>query len=321
MTERLIGYGYTNSSGVATLDYDANGDPITGSGYTGTGAGEIDLLAKLHDDNSVVTPVVRLFDCPVFDGNNTPASLDLSGTNNAVLTDEVVTLSCAVKNSSNNPCINIPVAFKQGNTVLGTAYTDCSGVATITYTWADSDIFNVTAQVGQSLSEDLTMFVKDKDINYLTYDIGVSSNYNNIWSTSTTSSLIIVTRTDEYTEFREAVSGYNIANTAQGLTGSCIVEFDFYQVDGENNNSFIQLVNSNAGQSYTGGINISHFGGSVRNWYHIKLKIQNGVLTATNTTNGTSFTRNLISTPYAFNFWTSGTITTIRFKNFIIYSQ
>lgn len=155
----------------------------------------------------------------------------------------------------------------------------------------------------------------------MTYDIGVSSNYNNIWSTNTTSSAIIVTRTDEYTEFREAVSGYNIANTAQGLTGSCIVEFDFYQVDGENNNSFIQLVNSNAEQSYTGGINISHFGGSVRNWYHIKLKIQNGVLTATNTTNGTSFTRNLINTPYALNFWTSVTITTIRFKNFIIYSQ
>lgn len=162
--------------------------------------------------------------------------------------------------------------------------------------------------------------IKDKDINYLTYDIGVSSNYNNIWSTSTTSSAIIVTRTDEYTEFREAVSGSNIANTAQGLTGSCIVEFDFYQVDGENN-SFMQLVNSNAEQSYTGGINIGHFGGSVRNWYHIKLKIQNGVLTATNTTNGTSFTRNLINTPYDFKFWTSSLITAIRFKNFIVYTQ
>lgn len=42
---RYLGYGTTNSNGVATLDYDENGDAI--NGYTGTGIGEVDIVASL----------------------------------------------------------------------------------------------------------------------------------------------------------------------------------------------------------------------------------------------------------------------------------
>ena len=158
--------------------------------------------------------------------------------------------------------------------------------------------------------------VKDKSIEYIKWDIGKTTNHNNIWSTNTTTSSIIVTRTEEYTEFKEATTS-NLGNSVSGLTDSCIIEFDYYQVDGEMN-SFMQLLDTNNNQSYNGGINLSYFNGGVGNWYHIKLQIQNGVLTATNTTNGTSFTRNLINTPTKFNFWTSSLITAIRFKNFVI---
>jgi len=167
---RYLGYGTTNSNGVAHLDHDPQGNPI--NGYTGTGAGEIDVLASTDNpitSSSIVSEPYPVFDCPVYDGDNTPTSISWSKTNNAVVTDEVVSLIASVLNTNNNPCINIPVVFTQGNTVLGTAYTDCNGDATMTYTWADSDIFNVTAQVGQSLSEDITMFVKDKN-NLLTHN-------------------------------------------------------------------------------------------------------------------------------------------------------
>lgn len=160
---KLIGVGETDEHGVARMTKNSQGEPI--SGYVGAGVGEVDVVASLDNpinDSSIVSKISRIFDCPIFDGDNTPTSISWSKTNNAVVTDEVVSLIASVLNTNDNPCINIPVVFKQGNTVLGTAYTDCNGDATITYTWADSDIFNVTAQVGQSLSEDITMFVKDK---------------------------------------------------------------------------------------------------------------------------------------------------------------
>ena len=47
-----LGYGTTDSNGVAKLDHDANGDPISHS-YTGVGAGEIDLLAST--DNPITS--------------------------------------------------------------------------------------------------------------------------------------------------------------------------------------------------------------------------------------------------------------------------
>lgn len=63
MTERLIGYGYTNSSGVAILEYDANGTQLDPTGYTGVGAGVVDIKAKLHDDSSLVSEIYSVLDC------------------------------------------------------------------------------------------------------------------------------------------------------------------------------------------------------------------------------------------------------------------
>ena len=71
MSERYIGHGITNEHGIATLDYDANGDAISGSGYTGIGAGEIDFKAKLHDDSSVVSEPYEVMDYIVYDTGKT----------------------------------------------------------------------------------------------------------------------------------------------------------------------------------------------------------------------------------------------------------
>ena len=159
-------------------------------------------------------------------------------------------------------------------------------------------------------------FVKDKDIEYVTWDIGKTTNYCNIWNTNTTSSTIIVTRTKEYTEFKEKTIGTNFANSVGGLTDSCVVEFDYWQLDGLSN-TFMQVVKDST-QVTSGGMNLGMLNGELEKWHHIKLTIQNNLLTVVNETNGASFTKNLLDTPNRFNFWSSGNITTIRFKNFII---
>ncbi|MBQ7105833.1 MAG: hypothetical protein IJN90_08255, partial [Bacilli bacterium] len=63
-----------------------------------------------------------------------------------------------------------------GDTVLGTARTDVTGLATLNYTWEDSDIFNVSASYS-SISDDLTMFVKDKN-NLLSFNTWSGSDYS-----------------------------------------------------------------------------------------------------------------------------------------------
>lgn len=68
MDRRLIGYGYTNSNGVATLDYDASGTSISPSGYTGVGAGVINIQAELHDDSTVVSVPCNVLDTIFRDG-------------------------------------------------------------------------------------------------------------------------------------------------------------------------------------------------------------------------------------------------------------
>jgi hypothetical protein len=63
---KYLGYGVTNSKGKAKLDHDKNGDPITHS-YTGTGAGELDIIASLDNpstisDSSIQSEIYSLLD-------------------------------------------------------------------------------------------------------------------------------------------------------------------------------------------------------------------------------------------------------------------
>ena len=64
MAYQLIGSGTTNSQGVAVMNKDANGNPLTHS-YTGVGAGELDLIASL--DNPIQTSSLVSENHPVQD--------------------------------------------------------------------------------------------------------------------------------------------------------------------------------------------------------------------------------------------------------------
>ena len=74
MTEyRLIGTGTTNGQGIATLNKNPSGTTITG--YTGTGAGKLNLLASTHPDPTdpdALTSSIILYDCLKYDSGKDP---------------------------------------------------------------------------------------------------------------------------------------------------------------------------------------------------------------------------------------------------------
>lgn len=60
---RYLGYGVTNSNGVAHLDHDPQGNQI--DGYTGTGAGEVDVIASTDNpisSGSIVSETYSVID-------------------------------------------------------------------------------------------------------------------------------------------------------------------------------------------------------------------------------------------------------------------
>ena len=75
---RYLGYGTTDSNGIAKLDHDDTGSSIAHS-YTGTGAGEIDVVASLDEEiveGSIVSEIYEVWDYIKHDINNTLAVTD-----------------------------------------------------------------------------------------------------------------------------------------------------------------------------------------------------------------------------------------------------
>ena len=61
---RYLGYGVTDENGIAKLDHNPQGNPLTHS-YTGTGAGKVDIVASLDDeidDSSLVSETYSIRD-------------------------------------------------------------------------------------------------------------------------------------------------------------------------------------------------------------------------------------------------------------------
>lgn len=66
---RYIGYGTTDSNGIAKLDHNASGTAINHS-YTGIGAGELDIVASRNStitSSSIVSEPTQIFDCMISD--------------------------------------------------------------------------------------------------------------------------------------------------------------------------------------------------------------------------------------------------------------
>lgn len=91
MAKRLIGYGNTNSSGVATITNAPDGSSI--SGYTGVGAGKIDIVAELHDDSSVQSEPYQVLDCIYIDNCKSDDHANWNNTNGFTWADGKCTIT------------------------------------------------------------------------------------------------------------------------------------------------------------------------------------------------------------------------------------
>ena len=194
---KYLGYGETDESGVAHLEYDADGEPLDPVGYTGVGAGEIDFIASLDNpmtSGSIVSGTLPVFDCYKYD--------------NATLSD-----------------------------------------------------------------------------------------HNDIWLIDANRER--VTRYEEYTLLEEVASSNAQVYFSSIPQGDYKIEFDIYQLDGNNYNTIFQVLDTNWTQ--TGFGNISQYGGTLNNWTHISYD-------ATVTTDNSKF-----------RIMTGAECTKLQFKNFKMY--
>lgn len=85
---RCVGYGITNSSGVATLDHNLDGTSISGGhSYTGSGVGELDFVASVDsptqiNNGSDVSQPVEVYDCIWYDPIEDTTNLERYKQNN-----------------------------------------------------------------------------------------------------------------------------------------------------------------------------------------------------------------------------------------------
>ena len=78
MVYKYLGYGVTDSNGVAKLDHDAEGQELQHS-YTGVGAGEVDVVASL--DNPVSSGSIVSVPCNVIDAERMDSGIEGTSTN------------------------------------------------------------------------------------------------------------------------------------------------------------------------------------------------------------------------------------------------
>lgn len=122
---RYLGYGITDENGIATLDHDANGDPITHS-YTGTGAGELDIIASLDDsshisDSSIQSETFVTYDCIVVEDE-----LTSSKSYNIALNDIDFYLEFTVNPSSDSNRAFLQIGDSSRNLQIGDLYTNAN---------------------------------------------------------------------------------------------------------------------------------------------------------------------------------------------------
>lgn len=108
---RLLGYGYTNAGGVATMDYDANNRPIPEHGYVGVGAGKINMRVECRS----VSGTLNVWDTLWFDNGITSSHNDnwnTDSTNTGRLLREVGDEYCTLsRNGDNNGTLKANYSF------------------------------------------------------------------------------------------------------------------------------------------------------------------------------------------------------------------
>lgn len=134
-------------------------------------------------------------------------AVDLTTTTNAVVTDDTVTYTATVTDTDNDTVAGVYVEFFEDDKLIGSGITNNNGVASLSKVYTDSVICDVTAKIG-SQSSDLTMFVKDKNVDIWEPIISIGLQYGNITHQNIGKSSVMIS--DEWSDIGE----YSIKGTS-----------------------------------------------------------------------------------------------------------
>ena len=180
-------------------------------------------------------------------------AVNLTTETNAVVTDDTITYTATVTDTENDTVSGVYVEFFEDDKLIGSATTNDNGVATLSKVYTDSVICDVTAKIGSQTS-DLTMFVKDKDLTYIFYDLGYLNHHNDNWTY-----INHFTRLSDYTIIHNHITGGNPRYQAgDSLTGTnYIITFKNHGLSDNNDYLIFQHSSSQTAISF----NTAHISG------------------------------------------------------------
>lgn len=111
---RYLGYGVTNSNGVAHLDHDPQGNPI--NGYTGTGAGEVDVIASTDNpvsSGSIVSVPCSVWDTLIYDSGINDGHKNTNVTIGTNVTEQVLDDGTVLECTNGTSLVNAQYTYNQ----------------------------------------------------------------------------------------------------------------------------------------------------------------------------------------------------------------
>lgn len=337
MARRLLGTAVTDENGEATIE------------YTGTGAGELHIVAEsgtfssnvitIDDYDPIIDSATITSDKNIIQSGES-ANLTVIGKDkhNELVNEDTFDLceqfivskvsvdSTGIVQSGSNLDIKakvntslggvpnkVPVVFKKGEETLDTVQTSASGVATYPYPGTGVGEVNITAECDGVVSETLSVW------DCVVYDSCTLAD-----STKTTFDTLdsdsVFTRYDTYGSLTEATSGTNATLSLSSIPTTATIDFDLCQVDGGISNAVIDI---RSGTTYCTAFSLQNLGLSSSNlntWIPLRLVFADGSATLTHREDSTKTKTNTFSgTANKLRLVTVQTNTEIQLKNLKVY--
>ena len=150
----------------------------------------------------------------------------------------------------------------------------------------------------------------------LKYDNGkLLSDYNDIWSLTSGASLV---RADSGTILSETTSSNVAASTS--ISSNTIIDFEIYQVDGGTNRAFAHI-SQNSTARVTVMLDDILSSASTGMWYKLQLIVTSDNLRAINLETGDYVDKSITASYNSFRLVTGNEITSLMFRNVLIYQK
>lgn len=149
-------------------------------------------------------------------------------------------------------------------------------------------------------------------------DNGTTANPNDIWILSNAT---LTRNASDSTLLKTTATGYAMSDQYHKIPPNSVVEFDICQTDGSVSYAPIYIRNDGGGVSLS-TISYSNLGASIGEWVHIKIVFNNtDTITVYSDKLSESFTKTLsaTSTNYRMMLYCGRNMTTIKFKNYVVY--